>query len=184
MSDYLTENDIDESLAKNIYSQSYDNKPHIEGVVIYPLKNHVGEDGDLSEVLRFGENGSVEGIPGFHIAQINRTKYYPGTVKGWHLHLKQNDLWYIMPSSHLLVGLWDVRKNSPTRNISMKLALGGGNSNLLFIPKGVAHGAANISGRKSEMFYFVDQQFNAENPDERRIPWNSLGEDFWKPQRD
>ena len=36
----------------------------------------------------------------------------------------------------------------------------------------------------AELLYFVDQKFDINNPDERRIPWDSLGENFWKPQRD
>jgi hypothetical protein len=29
------------------------------------------------------------------------------------------------------------------------------------------------------MIYFVNQCFDATNPDERRLPWNALGDDFW-----
>lgn len=180
----LTENDIDESVASKIYAQEYGQKPNIEGVKIIQLRNHVGEDGDFSEVLRIAQSGEVEGVPGFKIAQINRTKVYPGTIKGWHLHLKQNDLWYVLASSHVLVGLWDIRKASPTKGIHMRLAMGGGNSHLLFIPKGVAHGAANVSDKKAEIFYFVDQKFDFNNPDEKRLAWNSLGDDFWLPKKD
>lgn len=180
---HLSDSDIDQGFTQKIYRQEYGSKPKIDGVMLLPLKNHVGEDGSLSEVLR-AANGTVEGIENFSIAQINYSKIFPKTVKGWHLHYKQNDLWYVLPSSHLIVGLWDVRKVSSTAGISLKMSLGGGNSQLLFIPKGVAHGAANVSGRKAEMFYFVDQQFNPADPDERRIPWDSLGENFWKPHRD
>lgn len=180
----LTQGDIDEGVAPKIYSQNYKEKIIIDGVSLIPLKNNVGEDGDLSELLKVSDNGDVEQIPGFKIAQINRTKLFPGTVKGWHVHFRQNDVWYVMPSSHLLVGLWDLRKTSPTKNANMRLALGGGNGHLIFIPKGVAHGAANVSGKKAEVLYFVDKKFDVDDPDEKRLPWNSLGDDFWTPKKD
>ncbi len=182
MSD-ITQHDIDEQVINKVYSQSYTKKPTIAGVHVFPLKNHVGEDGALSEVIRMTD-GHVQGIDGFSVAQINSTKLFPGTIKGWHLHYKQNDLWYVLPSSHLLVGLWDVRRSSDTKGNVMRLSLGGGNAQLVYIPKGVAHGAANVTQEPSEMLYFVDQQFDMQNPDEHRIPWNSLGEDFWKPLKD
>lgn len=184
MSDHLTESDIDEKISSKIYSQTYNDKPKIDGVTIVAIKNHVGEDGDLSEVITCTQDGEVEQIPGFKIAQINRTKLYPGAVKGWHLHYSQNDLWHVLPSSHLIVGLWDIRKSSPTAGAVMRVALGGGNNHLLFIPKGVAHGVTNISQQNGEMLYFVDKKFDVTNPDEKRIPWDSLGKDFWTPQRD
>lgn len=184
MDQHLSENDIDEEIASKMYSQSYAEKDTIEGVSLITLKNFVGEDGDLSEVLKFTLTGEVENLPHFKLAQINRTKLSSGAVKGWHLHFKQNDVWHVLPSSKLLVGLWDVRKASPTHGKKMRLALGGGNAHLLFIPKGVAHGAANISEKDAEMLYFVDQKFDLQNPDEKRMPWDSLGKDFWQPQRD
>ncbi len=180
----LTESDIDGNIASKIYSQGYKEKVTIEGVQIFPLKNHVGEDGDLCEVLRIAANGEVENIKDFKLAQMNRTKIYPGVVKGWHLHFKQNDLLHVTPSSHFIVGLWDVRKSSPTNGAVMRLALGGGNSHLLYIPKGVAHGASNISQSEAEVLYFVDQKFDMHNPDVKRIAWDSLGSDFWNPKRD
>lgn len=184
MDTHLAENDIDATVAPKIYGQSYKAKAKIDGVIIIPLKNHVGEDGDLSEVIKTTANGDVEGLSGFKIAQINSTKIYPGTIKGWHLHFKQNDLWYVMPPSHLLVGLWDVRENSPTKGNVMRLALGGGNAQLLYIPKGVAHGTTNVTTKDARILYFVDQTFDLNNPDEKRIPWDALGKDFWIPAKD
>jgi len=184
MSNQLTDQDIDDNIAPKIYSQIYKEKIQIDGVHLIQLKNHVGEDGDLSEILKISEAGFVESMPDFKLAQINSTKLYPGTIKGWHLHFKQNDLWYVIPSSHLIVCLWDIRKDSNTKDSVMRLTMGGGSSQLLFIPKGVAHGAANVTNNEAQIIYFVDQKFDVNNPDEKRIPWDSLGKDFWNPRRD
>lgn len=183
MDDNLTEKDIIE-VPQKLYTQAYKEKVDIEGVSLISLKNNVGEDGDLSEVLRTKENGEIEKIPGFKIAQINRTKLYSGAIKGWHLHFRQDDVWYVLPSSHIIVGLWDLRSSSKTKGAVMRIALGGGNSQLLLIPRGVAHGSVNISQKEAEVFYFVNQKFNIDDPDEKRLPWDSLGADFWVPKKD
>lgn len=183
MRDILTIDDIDPDYKGKIYIQDYSKKTVIEGVKLIDLKNHAGEEGDFSEIVRV-KDGELEQLPGFKIAQVNRASMIPHSVKAWHLHLKQDEIWYVLPSGHLLVGLWDLRKDSGTKEVTMRLVLGGGASQLLLIPKGVAHGAANFSNKPSELFYIVNQVFDINNPDEMRISWNTKGEDFWRPQKD
>lgn len=180
----ITEKDIDEGSAPKIYTQDYSKKTQIEGVQLIKLKNHVGEDGDFSELLRFTENGCLEILPNFKVLQINRTKLYRRAIKGWHLHLRQDDLWHVMPSGHLIVGLWDLRRDSKTKGAVSRIVLGGGKSELLFIPRGVAHGAVSYAKKEVEVLYFMNQKFDVNNPDEKRLKWDSLGADFWKPLRD
>lgn len=179
-----TSSDIDEKFQKKIYAQDYAKKPEINGVKILKLENVVTEDGDFSELLRLNENGEMEGIAGFKPVQINRSKILPLMVKAWHLHLRQDEIWYVLPDGHLLIGLWDVRKDSPTKDTTMRVVLGGGKSKLLFIPKGVAHGCSNFSKKPANILYFVSQKFNRENPDEQRLAWDSKGADFWQPKKD
>lgn len=180
----LTDNDIDSQYKSQVYIQDYSSKPKIEGVKIVELKNMVGEDGDFSEVVRLKENGELEQFPGFKLAQINRAKMLPNSIKAWHIHYKQDDIWYPTPSGSLFVGLWDLRENSPTKGQTMRIVLGGGSGNILFIPKGVAHGAKNITSKPIDLLYLIDKTFNIEDPDERRIHWDALGEDFWEAERD
>lgn len=184
MGDYLTLDDIDDSIRGNTYTQDYSSSLQIEGVTFTALKTFEGEQGDFSELLRLNENGEYEGMPGFKVRQINRSRLFPGAIKAWHLHLKQNEFWYADPRSNLMVGLWDVRKASPTFNKTMKVMLGGSNAKLLYIPRGVAHGASNISGQDVRLYYFVDQQFKIEDADEKRLKWDALGSDFWIPAKD
>ena len=175
--------DIDEKARGKIYIQDYSAKPTIESVKIIPVKTWVSEDGDFSEIIRM-ENGKVAGLEDFEVVQLNRSRLLPGSVKGWHLHFEQVDIFYLPPSDFLLVGLWDLRRNSKTNGVSMKITLGAGQSSLLYIPRGVAHGMTNVSNQEIELFYFVNKQFDFKNPDERRLTWNSLGADFWQPKKD
>ncbi len=84
-----------------------------------------------------------------------------------------------MPYDRLLIGLFDCRKDSPTYNKQMRFVLGAGKSNRTIHPRGVAHGLANLWSQPANMMYLVNQCFDASEPDERRLPWNILGEDFW-----
>lgn len=176
--------DIDLKVRSKIYQQDYSPKPIIEGVKIVELVNHIGEDGDFSEIIKIKENLELEEFPGFKLRQINRSRLEPGTVKAWHLHLRQDEIWYLAPYDRLFVGLWDLRTNSKTKDTKMRLVLGSGKSQLLFIPKGVAHGSANFMPKAVELLYLVNQIFTPHSPDEQRLPWDSLGQDFWKPKRD
>jgi len=175
--------DIDGKYQKKVFLEEYSKKPLIDGVKVVELKNFVGEDGDFSELMRFAENGESEVFPGFFVKQVSRSKMIPGSIKAWHVHFTQDDIWHIMPSDRLLIGLLDVRKDSPTKHMTMRLTVGGGKSYLIFIPKGVAHGAANISKKPGSIIYFVNQQFNAQSPDEHRLPWDLLGEQFWQAKK-
>jgi dTDP-4-dehydrorhamnose 3,5-epimerase len=177
----LSKEDIDEKYSGKISTQDYSKKPVIDGVKIVELKNIVGEDGNFSELMRLSENGESQEFLGFFVKQISSSHILGGAIKAWHIHLNQEDVWHIQPHNKMIVGLLDARKNSPTKDTTMRLSLGGGKAHLLYIPRGVAHGAVNISKKPGTIIYFVNQQFNIENPDEHRLPWNILGEDFWKP---
>jgi len=180
----LTPNELLPEISNKIYIQDYSSKATIDGVKIINLTAFVNEDGDFSEVMRLNSQGQPEKIPDFQIAQINRSKLNPGTIKAWHIHLKQDEIWYVAPQDELLLGLWDVRQKSSSRNLTMRIMLGGGVSRLVYIPRGVAHGAANFNRHPVQIYYLVSAKFNLRDPDERRLPWDSLGADFWQPKKD
>lgn len=180
----LSSNDVAPKIKDKVYSMDYKTKNQIDGVKILTLKTFISEEGDFGEIIRLNYRGEFEDIPNFSVAQVNRTTLLPGSIKAWHLHFRQDEMWFVIPSGQVLVGLWDVRKNSRTTDAIMRVVLGGGHSKLLFIPKGVAHGSLNISSQSTELFYFVNKHFDANDSDEKRIPWDAKGKEFWKPQGD
>jgi len=101
-------------------------------------------------------------------------------IKAWHLHYNQEDVWFVPPDEHVLMGLFDLRENSRTKNQSMRIVLGNHKSQLIVIPRGVAHGYANLGERSATIIYFMNQQFDIASPDEHRLPWDFLGKDFWE----
>ena len=68
-------------------------------------------------------------------------------------------------------------------NRSLLFGLGGGRCHLLYIPRGVAHGAANSGRERAQIWYFVNQQFDVNDPDERRLPWDAAGAAFWDSEK-
>ena len=184
MDNTLNQNSFTPASASGLYTQSYAGTPKIDGVKVVDVRNFVADEGDFCEVVRLNEMGELEAFPGFKLRQINRSHLFPGTIKAWHVHFRQDEVWYVPPAYQVFVGLWDCRANSPTADVTMRFNLGGGGNKLLFIPKGVAHGYANFGKKDAEHFYLVSQQFNLQDPDERRIAWDARGANFWTPERD
>ena len=171
--------DIQEDVRDSVSRQEYGVKSQIDGVQMLPLQTFVEDGGSFTELGRLA-NGALAGLEGFEVRQANCSLMAAGAIKAWHLHFKQEDLWFVPPSQNLVVGLWDVRETSPTAGNTMRFVLGRGRSQLLVIPRGVAHGAANVGTTETFLFYFVNQQFDAQDPDERRLPYDALGKDFWE----
>lgn len=159
--------------------QDYSRKSDIEGVKIINLSLHSGEDGYFIEFFKFDKENFSQ-VYDFKLQQINMSQILPGVIKAWHIHLNQEDIWFVRPEDQLLVGLFDLRKKSPTNGQKMRLTLGNHKSMLLLIPRGVAHGCANISQNPTTLIYLVNKQFDSKNPDEYRLPWDNFGKDFWE----
>jgi dTDP-4-dehydrorhamnose 3,5-epimerase len=171
---------IGESHIKQITTQSYAKSPQIQGVEIKELPFYLTEDGSFLEIVRFHDDGTLKDFPHFSPKQISQAVLLPGSIKAFHLHYNQADLWFIHPRCQFLVGLFDVREDSDTYEFQMRITLGGGKARLLYIPPGVAHGLANLTQEKQSMIYFTDQFFDASNPDEHRLSHDYLGTDFWE----
>lgn len=170
----------DSKYALKVFDQSYASKPSIEGVEIIPMPFQSDDGGNFSELARI-TNGQVEGTKHpFEARQISISVLTPGTIKAFHLHNDQDDIWYTLPYERLLVNLHDVRKKSPTFDVHMRLILGAGKNLVLRIPKGVAHGVANVYNKEMMLFYITNQQFDLKKPDEHRLPWDIFGKDIWQ----
>jgi len=106
-------------------------------------------------------------------------------IKAFHLHKRQTDVWYVPPSDKLLLVVADVRKGSPSEGLVQRIVLGDGNSRLVRIPPGVAHGVKNLAATRGRIIYLVDTHFSPDpdTSDEGRLPWDFAGIDVWEPTR-
>jgi dTDP-4-dehydrorhamnose 3,5-epimerase and related enzymes len=180
MQEKLSKNDLGPRFQEAVTTQEYSKKPVIEGVKVIDLRLMTDDGGAFAEMVRFDEEGRLVPIPDFKVRQASYSHIMPGAIKAFHMHYNQEDVWFVPPTDNLLVGMVDARANSPSYEVTMRLVLGGGKAQLLYIPRGVAHGCANIGVRPATILYFVNQHFNIEDPDERRLPWDILGAEFWQ----
>lgn len=144
----------------------------IEGVKIKPIKIHKDipdleqpevKSSILGEVVRVDENLLRK------FGQSTFTVAYKGTIKGFHKHEKQDDLWFVATGKALVV-LYDDRADSPTYRQTEILYAGADDYKLILIPAGVAHGYKVLSDEPVILFYHTTEPFNRANPDEHRIP--------------
>ena len=63
--------------------------------------------------------------------------------------------------------------------------MGAGRCHRLLIPRGVAHGVANLGTEPQAILYAVNQFFTADpdRTDEWRLPWDHFGAEFWSMGR-
>jgi dTDP-4-dehydrorhamnose 3,5-epimerase len=165
--------------------QDYKAKRRIEGVEIVELKRFNDDGGSMTELGRL-DAGLHKQLPGFTVKQVNYSTMEPLAIKAFHLHKRQTDVWYVPPTDKILLVLADVRAGSPTEGLVWRIVLGDGNSRLVRIPPGVAHGCRNLRpAQVSQIIYFVDVQFSTdEHCDEGRIPWDHFGADVWEVARE
>lgn len=172
---------FDKKISSRLKKQDYASTTLIQGVKFFELKEFVDDGGSFLELGRFTK-GLLAAVADFEVHQINYSVVLPGAVKATHIHKNQEDIWFVPASDRVLVGLRDLREKSSTFGVTMRFVLGGGRSRLLLIPRGVAHGLANLWTLPATLIYFVNQHFSAdpEQCDEYRLDPYFFGEDFWK----
>jgi dTDP-4-dehydrorhamnose 3,5-epimerase len=137
----------------------------IEGVVLKPLTVHPDDRGMRMEVLRADD-------PFFRgFGQTTLTVTYPGVIKAFHWHRRQDDLWFVVSGMAQCV-LHDLREDSPTRGETNVFYLGDHKRALLAIPAGVAHGYRVLGNQPVALFYHTTEPYDPSHPDEERIPFD------------
>jgi len=145
----------------------------IHDVVIKKLVTHPDDRGYFREVLRDDDNLLRR------FGQTSVTKTYPGVIKAFHWHKRQDDLWYVVDGMARVV-LYDRRPDSPTFGETQVIYAGEDNPVLILIPAGVAHGYQVLGVKPVILFYQTTESYNPQDPDEERIPFDdpSIGFDW------
>lgn len=118
--------------------------------------------GFLMEILRSDEEIFKK------FGQSTMTVAYKGTIKGFHIHEKQDDLWFMATGKALIV-LYDGREGSSTKGETQTIYAGRDDYKLVVIPVGVVHGYKVLSEEPVMLIYHTTETYNAENPDEKRV---------------
>lgn len=137
----------------------------IEGVQVKNLVTHADDRGYFREIIRDDEK-LLE-----RFGQSSVTVTYPGVIKAFHWHAKQEDLWYVV-SGMAQVVLYDRRPASATHGETQVLYAGDENPIVIRIPVGVAHGYRVLGPKPVTLVYTTTKSYSADDPDEFRIAFD------------
>lgn len=142
----------------------------IDGVLIKELKvwkdkpdlKQDVEPGVFAEILRDDDKMLKR------FGQTNFTTAPSGTIKAFHWHKYQDDLWFFA-NSKVGVVLYDRRDASKTEGQTEVIFSGRDDYKLILIPQGVIHGYKVLDDETNILIYHVTKAYNPENPDEERV---------------
>jgi dTDP-4-dehydrorhamnose 3,5-epimerase len=137
----------------------------IEGVKTKALTTHCDDRGYFREIVRDDDNMLAR------LGQMSASRTYPGVIKAFHWHRKQDDLWYV-GSGNVRVVLHDLRADSPTRGETLVLYAGDDNPLAILIPPGVAHGYQVLGNTPALLVYATSEPYDPAEPDEERLPFD------------
>jgi dTDP-4-dehydrorhamnose 3,5-epimerase len=139
----------------------------IDGVEVQPHALFPDDRGYFLEVMRFGR-GLASRLPA-ESTQVSGAISYPGTIKAFHYHLRQADLWSPVMGM-LQVALVDLRNDSRTFGARNTIYIGALRPWQVRIPPGVGHGYKVIGDAPAVLVYVTDRFYDPS--DEGRIPYN------------
>lgn len=150
----------------------------IDGIVLAANPLWPDDRGYFMEVARLGQ-GIVAGFDPA-ATQISTALSYPGTIKAFHVHTRQTDLW--LPVSGMLqVALVDLRPDSPTFGWKNTLYAGHLRPWHILIPPGIGHGYKVIGAEPAILVYVTNRFYDP--ADEGRIAHNEPGIQYdWETQ--
>lgn len=139
----------------------------IDGVRARPFDLWPDDRGYFLEVIRMRQ-GLAADFP-LETTQVSAALSYPGTIKAFHYHHHQTDLW--VPASGMFqVALVDLRPSSLTFGQKNTFYIGTLRPWQILIPPGVGHGYKVIGEAVAMLVYVTNRLYNPR--DEGRIPYN------------
>jgi dTDP-4-dehydrorhamnose 3,5-epimerase len=134
----------------------------IDGVIVKKLKIIPDERGRLMEILRSDDEIFKK------FGQVYMTTAFPGVVKAWHYHRKQDDN-FTCVQGKMRLGLYDARPKSPTYKEVNDFVISLETPMLVHIPKEVYHGFKCVSDTEAIVINTVTLPYNYKEPDEFRL---------------
>jgi dTDP-4-dehydrorhamnose 3,5-epimerase len=139
----------------------------IDGVRVVPFAQWPDDRGYFLEVARMGQ-GLAADFPAA-TTQVSAALSYAGTIKAFHFHRHQTDLW--VPAMGMFqVVLVDLRPDSRTFGLKNTLYVGALKPWQILIPPGVGHGYKVVGGESAMLVYVTSRLYDPQ--DEGRIPYN------------
>lgn len=139
----------------------------IDGVQLRPFDVWPDDRGYFLEVARLQQGLAADFPPA--TTQVSAALSYHGTIKAFHFHRFQTDLW--VPSQGMFqVALVDLRPDSPTFGLKNTMYVGSLKPWQVRIPPGVGHGYKVVGEGAAMLVYVTNQLYNP--ADEGRIAYN------------
>jgi dTDP-4-dehydrorhamnose 3,5-epimerase len=149
---------------QTVTSEGQPIQPLIDGVTFKDAPTHVDDRGFVVEM--FDSRWS------WHTAPMVFSYVYtirPGIIKGWGMHKKHEDRYFIL-FGEMEVVLYDDRENSPTKGLINKIYLTEFNRRLMNIPPGVWHADRNVGSKDVVVVNFPTISYDHQDPDKYRLP--------------
>ncbi len=144
-----------------------ESKDLIRGVAVKAYDLWPDDRGYFLEVIRM-KQGLAADFPA-ETTQVSAALSYAGTIKAFHFHKHQTDLW--VPAQGMFqVALVDLRPESPTFGLKNTLYAGSLKPWQILIPPGVGHGYKVIGEQPGMLVYVTNRLYNPQ--DEGRIAYN------------
>lgn len=143
----------------------------IIGVKVKSLKINLDDRGYLMEIIRNDEAFFTR------FGQCYLTTCFPGIVKAWHMHERQEDNICAVKGNVKLV-LSDLREKSPTATEINEFFLGEQNPLLVKVPPGVYHGFTPLGSDTAILLNLPSEPYSRANPDEHRLPFDTQKIDY------
>jgi dTDP-4-dehydrorhamnose 3,5-epimerase len=158
--------------------RSVDSRDLIDGVCVKAYDLWPDDRGYFLEVIRMKQGLAASFAP--ETTQVSAALSYPGTIKAFHFHQYQTDLW--VPSLGVFqVALVDLRADSPTFGVKNTIYAGDLRPWQVLIPPGVGHGYKVIGERPGMLVYVTNQLYNPK--DEGRIAYDDPSIQYdWETQ--
>jgi dTDP-4-dehydrorhamnose 3,5-epimerase len=136
----------------------------LHGVRIRPAVTQLDERGSICEMYS-PEWGFTEEP----LVYVYQTTIRPGQIKGWVLHLEQDDRLFFSRGDVKVV-LYDARRDSPTFGGVNVHCFGETSRALLRIPRGVYHAIQNVGETDAFFVNMPTRAYRHEDPDKYRLP--------------
>jgi dTDP-4-dehydrorhamnose 3,5-epimerase len=136
----------------------------LAGVRVRRVVTHIDHRGSVCELYN-----PAWGFTEEPLVYVYQTTIRPGQIKGWVLHLEQDDRLCFM-FGDVQVVLFDGRIESPTFESLNVLHFGESNRGLLRIPRGVYHAIHNVGRHDAVFVNMPTRAYQHEDPDKYRLP--------------
>lgn len=136
----------------------------IAGVEIRRPPTHADGRGTLTEIFDLRWGFTEDPLVYVYMATIR-----PGQVRGWVVHLEQNDRLFAY-AGILKIVLYDGRTESATYRQLNVFHFGAHDRALVSIPAGVYHAVQNVGDDEGAFVNLPSQPYRHEDPDKYRLP--------------